>query len=180
MNRALAVPAVIAVLAMLLVGCIGSITEDEFDAELGRRRRTIAPDVVLTGLEQIDVAIGTDDPTLARLTVSPPVVDYWILDRSDGTVRSWTWDGFDLVGPRALPEDVTDELAERPFTVADVPALDRLADLAETARELTGADEDETPAILVADHGRGPRILVQIDELESWFRPDGTPEEAGS
>ena len=60
-----------------------------------------------------------------------------------------------------------------------MPALDRLDDLVETARELSDADEDAIPAVLVADHGRGPRILVRIDERESWFGPDGTPEEAG-
>lgn len=171
--------AVLALLVVLLGGCIGSVTEDAFDAELERRRRDVEPGVVTTGLEAVGAEVGTDDPTLIRLTVAPPVVDYWVLDRPDGTARSWTWDGFDLIGPRELPENATADLIDHPFTAADVPAFGRLPDLVEEARKAADADEDGAPAILVADHGTGPRILIRIEDRDSWFRPDGTPDEAG-
>jgi hypothetical protein len=123
--------------ALLLTGCIGSVSRSEFEAELQSRGGGLHESLVTDVIDDMAARLGTGDFQLMSLNASPEsaIVSMQVRDpRDPRNVDSYTFRNGKLIDSEPVRVSVDEDLDAEAIDVQSL-ALDQLNEMADAALE---------------------------------------------
>jgi hypothetical protein len=123
--------------ALLLTGCIGSVSRSEFEAELQSRGGGLHESLITDVIDDMADRLGTDDFQLMSLSASPEsaVVTMQVRDpRDPRNVDTYTFRSGKLFDSEPVRVSVDEDLDAAAIDVQDL-ALDQLNEMVDAALE---------------------------------------------
>lgn len=128
---------------LVLTGCVGTVSRDEFEAEVRSRGGGFDEDLVIEAVDHVARDVGTPDFEITGLTASMPagVVTMDVRDpKRPDRLDDYTFRGGDLVSVEPVQLSASDDLDAEAFPISDF-ALDQLDEMVDASIEAFDAED---------------------------------------